>query len=69
VSLPGVGSFERSLVPPPPERLAAIITALEAAGVEFTDEAPGARLKASETKGEADDAPCERSKEKPPECG
>ena len=44
VSLPGIGSFERGLVAPPPERLAAIIGALEAAGVEFTDEAPGVRL-------------------------
>ena len=51
VSLPGIGSFERGLFPPPPERLAAIIGAFEAAGVEFTDDAPGgARLKASGAK-------------------
>jgi predicted transcriptional regulator len=48
VSLPEIGSFERGLVPPRPETLKAIIGALEAAGIEFTDDAPGARLKKSD---------------------
>ena len=50
VPLPGIGCFERGLAPSQPETLKAIIHALEKAGVEFTDDAPGARLKAAETK-------------------
>ena len=48
VSLPSIGSFERGLVTPQPETLKAIIGALEAAGVEFTDDAPGAKLRKSD---------------------
>ena len=40
-----IGAFERGESLPRPETLAAILGALEGAGVEFTDETPGVRLK------------------------
>jgi DNA-binding XRE family transcriptional regulator len=45
VGLQAIGAFERGETIPRPETLAAIVGALEAAGVEFTTEAPGVRLR------------------------
>ena len=45
VGFQAIGAFERGETVPRPETLAAIVGALEAAGVEFTDEAPGVRLR------------------------
>ena len=45
VGFQAIGAFERGETVPRPETLAAILGALEAAGVEFTEEAPGAKLR------------------------
>ena len=45
VSLQVIGAFERGESVPRPEKLAAIMGALKAAGVEFIEEAPGVKIK------------------------
>ena len=51
VGFQAIGAFERGETIPRPETLAAIVGALEAAGVEFTDEAPGVKLRAPRGQG------------------